>query len=158
MLGEAYISFEPGINIFDYLSEEIIKNNNVELSDTNNKQTIYFYGKDKDMLILLLTEAVLSGKKENNQLIQEKLEKQVDKIVLIESFINCLKVNGLLDNEISTLLLIVDFIISSEFDERVSQNEINAAINEYNNLLNLFIDRHNSSINEDAQEIPAIKI
>lgn len=54
MLGEAYISFEPGINIFNYLSEEIIKNNNVELSDTNNKQTIYFYGKDNDMLILLL--------------------------------------------------------------------------------------------------------
>lgn len=100
----------------------------------------------------------MSGKKENNQLIQEKLEKQVDKIVLIESFINRLKVNGLLDDEISTLLPIVDFIISSEFDERVSQNEINAAINEYNNLLNLFIDRHNPSINEDTQEIPVIKI
>lgn len=78
--------------------------------------------------------------------------------MLLESFINRLKVNGMLDDEITTLLPIVDFIISSELDERVSQKEINAAINKYNNLLNLFIDRHNSSINEDTQEIPVIKV
>jgi len=157
MFGEAYIAFEPGINIFDYLSEEIIKNNNIEISNINNKQTIYFYGKDKDILILLLANDVLSGKKENQQLIEKKLEKQIDKSVLIESFINRLKVNGLLEEEIMSLVPIVDFIINSQQDEKVLISELNEAIEKYNSLLNLYIDKHNSNVIEDTQELPVIK-
>lgn len=158
MFGEAYIAFEPGVDIFNYLSETLIKSDMVELSNINNKQTIYFYGKDKDILILALANDVLTGQKNNYQLIQEKVEKQVDKNVLIESFINRLKVNGLLDDEILSLIPIVDFIINSQLDKNVSIIEINSAIEKYNNLLNLYIDRHNSNVNEDTQEIPVIKM
>lgn len=102
--GEAYICMEEGYDAFSYLSEGLINNEMIELYDDHNKQTIYFYGKDKNNLIKQFGNDVLTGKKNNMELLKEKIGKSVSNENLIESLKYRLKVNNFSDNEIEKLI------------------------------------------------------
>lgn len=69
----AYIAMEENIQLFKYLSDELIINPYILLYCFNNQECIYFYGDNKYKNIELLTRDILNGVKNNNELLNDKV-------------------------------------------------------------------------------------
>jgi hypothetical protein len=75
--GIGYIAMAPGINVFNYLSNEILDTDIITLEFTGNKQIIRFGGSkdDKEYLLQKIALDISTGKKNNIELIRKKLYK-----------------------------------------------------------------------------------
>ena len=148
LLGEAYITFEPGMDLFSYLSSEIISNENVALT-YENFQTITIYGQDKEKILSQIAQDVLSGKKNNHELIKAKLNKDVSNKTKMDSFIYRLFINGFKEEEIKVLIPIVNALLNFKYDENNLQKSIdenNQLIEDYKDILMNIINEHNQKI------------
>ena len=78
---EAYILMDTNVDIFSYLSEDILLSDMVSIScNKDNRQAIHFVGTDenKEYYFNTITRDILTGKKDNARLVQEKLGKPIN--------------------------------------------------------------------------------
>lgn len=66
-----YICMEKGINVFEYLSEELILNEFIALED--GEMQIIRFARDKENILYHLANDILSGKKDNKKIIKLKI-------------------------------------------------------------------------------------
>lgn len=71
----AYIAMDENIELFKYLSHHLILDPCVLLHKFNNNECIYFYGENKYKNIELLTIDILSGVKDNTDILLDKVNK-----------------------------------------------------------------------------------
>ena len=71
----AYIAMAERVDIFRYLSSEILNDENIKLEFTNGMQIIRFYGdlEHTKTAMLNLTECILTGIKDNGQEVRRRL-------------------------------------------------------------------------------------
>ena len=74
----AYISMEDKVDVFSYLSVELIENPLILLYDFDRCQSIYFFGNDKEKYILKFAQDILSGKKDNEIYLNNKINKNMN--------------------------------------------------------------------------------
>lgn len=77
----SYIAFESGIDVFKYLSDELVSSPYVMLLE-DNSQSIYFYGKDKDSLMLKFINDIMMKREMNSKFLKEKLNKPIERYLL----------------------------------------------------------------------------
>lgn len=76
---ETYIMMDTGIDLFSYLSDDILSSDLVSIDyNLDNRQVISIIGpiKNKEILLDKLVSDILSGKKRNDHLIQQKIGKK----------------------------------------------------------------------------------
>ena len=76
----SYLVFENGIDVFKFLSDELVSNPCVMLM-SNTNQAIYFYGKDKDALMIKFINDIMMKKEINSKYLNDKLNKPIDQDV-----------------------------------------------------------------------------
>ena len=99
-----YISMGNGIDVFCFLSEDLLSSDMIalEFDKDQNRQTIRFGGKKefKDKLLQKVSEDILSGKKQNDDLIQDKIGKGLNSDWLKEGRIYYMRKLGMSEEEI----------------------------------------------------------
>lgn len=73
---EAYISFDSNSEWQNYLSNEIIENEDVVITDS----TIYYYGENHDAFFTALSKTFIIGKKDNKEVLNRKVSKGLTNI------------------------------------------------------------------------------
>lgn len=75
----AYIAMSPNVDVFSYLSCDLIDNDMVDLIDSFGKQIIRFNGtkEQTENLFFQLAGDIVQGKKCNNESVREKINKFV---------------------------------------------------------------------------------
>ena len=78
---------EEGKDVFSYLSPIILNNDLIQIDIVDNKQTIRFAGKPaiREGAILDLVRDIISGRKKNTKLLEEKIGKPFPESVLKET-------------------------------------------------------------------------
>lgn len=73
----AYILMDEGVDIFSFLSEELLSDDMVSIISKDNRQSISFGGRvqEKEEYFKTLAEDIISGKKDNEHLLQDKVGK-----------------------------------------------------------------------------------
>lgn len=73
----AYILMDKGVDIFSFLSEELLTNDMVSITSKDSRQSISFGGRvqEKEEYFKTLAEDIISGKKDNEHLLQDKVGK-----------------------------------------------------------------------------------
>lgn len=81
---EAYILMDEKVDLFRYLSEDLLNNDMVAIEKIYDKQRISFCGTidEKEQLLKELANCIMSGKKNHDQLVQKKLKKGYSNIYL----------------------------------------------------------------------------
>lgn len=74
-LNEIYITMDDESDLFSYLGEEILKDQNIEIEKINGKQTIRFSGPKRFELMQKVTRYIKNGI--NSQLISDSKEKKI---------------------------------------------------------------------------------
>lgn len=99
---EAYIGMAPGVDVFCYLSEELLLNDMVALEVDNDRQIIRFGGtiEYKDKLMQQVADDILSGKKQNEIQVQNKIGKALNSRWLKASRVNSMRKLGMSEEEI----------------------------------------------------------
>ena len=71
----AYIVMEENEDIFCYLSEEFLNDDNIRINIEDNKQIIRFSGNigEKNSEMIFLAQNILKGKKKNSSLLESKI-------------------------------------------------------------------------------------
>lgn len=71
----AYIVMEENEDVFSYLNEEFLNNNGIRIDIKNNRQVVMFLGNEgeKSSGMVSLAQNIISGKKRNSKLLQEKI-------------------------------------------------------------------------------------
>lgn len=71
----AYIIMAENEDVFGYLNEEFLNNNGIRIDIKDNHQVVYFLGNEgeKSSEMILLVQNILSGRKKNDLLLQEKI-------------------------------------------------------------------------------------
>ena len=75
----SYIAFEKGIDVFKYLSDDLINNPYIVLTSDSN-QAIFFYGENKDSLMLMFITDIMKKKEVNSRFLEGKVNKLLDPI------------------------------------------------------------------------------
>ncbi len=134
----AYIAFEPGIDVFKYLSDELVSNPYIMLlSDTN--QGIYFYGKDKDLLILKFVNDIMMKIIVNSKYLKDKINKPLDYTLRKRLLHDYLIESGFTEEEVKELFRIdIELLILDEQSKYTYVSE-----EEYKDLLNRSISIKN---------------
>lgn len=73
---EAYISFDSNSEWQDYLSNEIIENEDVVITDN----AIYYYGENHDAFFTALSKTCIIGKRDNKEVLNRKISKGLTNI------------------------------------------------------------------------------
>ena len=70
-----YITMEPGVDLFSYLSNETLENGMVKLWISYGRHVVGFAGtrKKRERILLQLQQDIISGKKDNSEEVFEKL-------------------------------------------------------------------------------------
>lgn len=101
----AYITMANGVDIFSFLSEELLSSDMValEFEEDKNRQTIRFGGTKefKDKLMQRVADDIINGKKSNAHLIQNKIGKGLNSEWLKEGRINSMRRLGMSEEEIN---------------------------------------------------------
>lgn len=97
-----YISMAEGVDVFSFLSNDLLSNDMIKLELIDNRQVISFGGpqKTKDELMQKVAEEISQGKKENSELIKNKLDKPLNANWEKERRIHFMRKAGLSDDEI----------------------------------------------------------
>lgn len=76
---EAYILMDEKVDLFRYLSEDLLNNDMVAIEKIYDKQRISFCGTidEKEQLLKELANCIIAGKKNHDQLVQKKLKKVI---------------------------------------------------------------------------------
>ena len=71
----AYIVMEENEDVFSYLSEEFLNDEGIRIDIVDNREVIRFSGNigEKDSEMILLAQNILTGKKKNSHLLQDKI-------------------------------------------------------------------------------------
>lgn len=100
----AYIAMSEGIDIFSFLSEELLSNDMIALKfeKIENRQTLYFGGTKelKDKLMEKVANDILTGRKQNNAIVQNKIGKELNSEWSKEGRIYHMKKIGMSEEEI----------------------------------------------------------
>ena len=97
-----HIAFEKEIrDVFDYLSEDIINNPNVILTQDENGSVITFHGEDCHRLIAQLTNDIKTGKKNNQDALKRKINVRLTVEQLYNSHLCGLVKSGFSEDEIN---------------------------------------------------------
>ena len=100
----AYIAMADGIDIFSFLSEELLSSDMIalEFNRDQNRQILRFGGTKefKDKLMQKVADDILKGKKENDHLMQNKIGKGLNSEWLKEGRIYNMRKLGMSEEEI----------------------------------------------------------
>lgn len=129
----AYISMCEGVDLFKYLSDDLLLNEMVALEDEGH-QLIRFAGEaaEKDRLMQKVAEDVASGIKDNSELLQEKIGKDFPAEWYRERNIRAMKRHGLTDEEIAARERQLELF---KIMECGSQEEVDAVMPEFMEML-----------------------
>ena len=117
-----YIGFEKSANIFEYLSADFINNPNIILNSNEYDDCIRFSGENAYELIRELTKEIKSGKKNNHELIQNKLAQKKSIEFFYNSFMQGLIRSGMSNDEISIIKRDL-FFNACCFTKKISEEE-----------------------------------
>ena len=75
----AYIVMEENEDVFSYLSKEFLNDEGIRIDIIDNRQVIKFMGSkgEKDSEMIALAQDILTGKKYNNNLLEEKIGEEL---------------------------------------------------------------------------------
>ena len=98
----AYIAMSQGVDVFSFLSDELLDNDMVVLELENDRQTIRFagLGDDKEHLMEKFARDISSGRKDNNFLVESKIGKNFPDEWLKQARIHDMVELGMTDEEI----------------------------------------------------------
>jgi len=98
----AYIAMAEGVDIFSYLSSNLLSNDMVALESENN-QVIRFAGfeENKEKLMFMLAEDISTGKKNNMKQVKEKMGKPINLEWQKEANIYYMRKAGLTEEKIA---------------------------------------------------------
>ena len=134
----AYIAMSDDVDLFSYLSADLINDELIKLEKRKQKQIIRFAGlpEKKEKLMLLLANDILEGKKNNEELIKEKVGKEFPYSWIRESFINKLKMSNLSKEEFDFQLrgFELNWIMSYGTQEEI--NKILPEFREHTRIIN----------------------
>ncbi len=107
----AYIAMAEGVDIFSYLSSNLLSNDMVALESENN-QVIRFAGfeENKEKLMLMLAEDISTGKKNNSEQVKEKIGKSINSEWKKEANIYYMRKAGLTEEKIAFELYEMELI------------------------------------------------
>lgn len=129
----AYISMCEGVDLFKYLSDDLLLNEMVALEDEGH-QLIRFAGEvdEKDRLMQRLAEDVASGVKDNARLLQEKIGKDFPEEWYRERNARAMKRHGMSDEDIAARERQLKLF---KIMETGSQEEMDAVMPEFMEML-----------------------
>jgi len=80
----AYIAMRENIDLFKYISEELLENDNISIEISYGRQVIRFFGtkEEKEILFFKLAEDIKTGIKNNKHIIDNKIGKTLDSKIL----------------------------------------------------------------------------
>ena len=87
---EAYILMDNGVDIYSYLSGELLSSDMVSISlNRDNNEAIHFVGtqKDKEHFFFLLAKDIATGKKQNAQQVRDKLGRPINQEWLVHGIV-----------------------------------------------------------------------
>ena len=100
----AYIAMADGIDVFSFLSEELLSSDMIalEFEEDQNRQTLRFGGTKefKDKLMQKVADDILRGKKQNDHLVQNKIGKGLNSEWLKEGRFYYMRKLGMSEEEI----------------------------------------------------------
>lgn len=136
----AYIGMSPGVDVFGFLSEELLMNDMVALEVEDSRQIMRFGGTKeyKDKLMQQVADDILSGKKQNEHQVQNKIGKGLNKEWINLGRINSMRKLGMSEDEIR------EYERELELRQIVShgtEDEVNAVWPEYLQLVAKMNDR-----------------
>ncbi len=99
----AYIAMSKNVDLFSYLSLDILRDELVKIEETKNGQAIYIAGKPEHIenTFYLLAGSILSGKKNNDKEVKEKIGKEFPLSWIKEANAYHMLENGYTDEEIA---------------------------------------------------------
>lgn len=102
-----YISFSDNLEVFSYLSVELINNSKVYLLQSNGA-CIYFYGGENNKYLMeSFLKDIKSGKKENSAFLLNKINQPLSADIYYNSYIYGLLQSWFSEKNISVLKLIM---------------------------------------------------
>ena len=108
----AYIGFQEGIDIFSYLSLDILSDPYLFLSERNGRQIIYYYGTNKNIFFYSLAYDVLKGKKNNRAKLAKKVQIEPSRAFILRAYIDNLREHNVSDE----LLSVIEGLKRREFE------------------------------------------
>ena len=88
----SYIAFDKDINVFQYLSDELVSNPYVAIGTFDYHQTIYFFGRNRDNYMLKFISDIMNKKVINSKYLSSKMNR-VKKLNDIDMQFKILKTN-----------------------------------------------------------------
>ena len=129
---EAYFAFDRDVNVLKYLSNELLSNPYVMFSDTCDSESIYFFGKDKEKLILKFTQDIMMQREINSEYLKTKMNKPITREIYEEVKRDYYLESGFTEEEIKELNRIdIEYLILDE-----QSNYTYVSEEEYDNLWN----------------------
>ena len=87
---EAYILMDDNVDIYSYLSDELLTSDMVSISlNKDNNQAIHFVGtrKNKEHFFFTLAKDIATGKKQNANLVRNKIGRPINQEWLVHGFV-----------------------------------------------------------------------
>ena len=74
----SYIAFDKDINVFQYLSDELLSNPYVAIGTFDYHQAIYFFGRNRDDYMLKFISDIMNKKVINSKYLSSKMNRPLD--------------------------------------------------------------------------------
>ncbi len=153
---EAYISFSNNQNWQNYLSENIIKSDDVIITEN----AIYYYGSNNESFFKMLGKDFLTGRKNNDNYLNNK-NTVITKELEYNSFIYALlqigfdkeQVQQLSNDYLEMQKASDEFYLSTDVEREKTRQKLNEIIKCYKNDLVFYINRNNQKLKNDVNVI-----
>ena len=133
---EAYIAMAEGVDLFSYLSENLLNEKMIVL-EQEERQTIRIAGSEelKEKLLLMIALDITNGKKNNNDLLKEKIGKPFPLEWIKESRRYSMQNEGLSEKEIAFELKGIELNRIMEYGTQEEKEKIMPEYEEYTQQL-----------------------
>lgn len=119
-----HIAFDKTVDdVFDYLSIDMIENQNVELTHNANGSVITFHGNDCYNLISKFTNDIKTGKKDNQVALRQKVNVKLTVEQLYNSHLCGLVKSGFEEDDINLLKVLIFYNACCRVGKNMSKEE-----------------------------------